>query len=79
MAAVDFLRNPENVKKYLVDPSRIVLVGHSIGGLVVASAAAQDHKGLGAVRVWTVARGFVRNDALARRPGYVSALTARAI
>jgi dipeptidyl aminopeptidase/acylaminoacyl peptidase len=30
-AAVDFLRNPQNVAKYRIDEKRIVLVGHSMG------------------------------------------------
>jgi dipeptidyl aminopeptidase/acylaminoacyl peptidase len=40
--AVDFLRDPANVKKYRIDPSRIVLIGHSMGGLMAAYAAAHD-------------------------------------
>src|SRR5579863_2420470 len=31
-ATIQFLRDPENVKKYRIDPSTLVLVGHSMGG-----------------------------------------------
>jgi uncharacterized protein len=41
-AAVDFLRDPVNVKKYRIDPKRIVLVGHSMGGFMAAYTAAHD-------------------------------------
>jgi uncharacterized protein len=41
-AAVEFLRTPENAKRFRVDTNRIVLVGHSMGGFIVASATAHD-------------------------------------
>ena len=40
--AVDFLREPANVKKYRIDPKRIVLIGHSMGGFIAAYTAAHD-------------------------------------
>lgn len=40
--AVDFLRNPTNVNKYHIDPNRIVLIGHSMGGLMAAYTAGHD-------------------------------------
>jgi uncharacterized protein len=41
-SAVDFLRDPANVKKYRMDSKRIVLVGHSMGGFMAADVAAHD-------------------------------------
>ena len=41
-SAVDFLREPANVKKYKIDPKRIVLVGHSMGGFIAAYTTAHD-------------------------------------
>ncbi len=41
-AAVDFLRDHENVKKYGIDPKRIVLVGHSLGGFVTTYTFSRD-------------------------------------
>ena len=39
-AAVDFLANPANIAKYRIDPKRIVVAGHSMGGFMAASASA---------------------------------------
>jgi dipeptidyl aminopeptidase/acylaminoacyl peptidase len=41
-AAIDFLRDPANVKKYRVDPNTIVLIGHSMGGFMAAYGGAHD-------------------------------------
>jgi acetyl esterase/lipase len=41
-SAVDFLRESAKVKKYRIDPKRIVLVGHSMGGFMAAYVAAHD-------------------------------------
>ena len=41
-SAVDFLRDPANVKKYRIDSKHIVLVGHSMGGFMAAYVAAHD-------------------------------------
>ncbi|ADG09241.1 HIT domain-containing protein [Caulobacter segnis] len=39
-AAVDFLTAPANIAKYRIDPRRIVVAGHSMGGFMAASASA---------------------------------------
>lgn len=39
-AAIDFLTDPANVAKYRIDPRRIVVAGHSMGGFMAASASA---------------------------------------
>jgi pimeloyl-ACP methyl ester carboxylesterase len=56
-AEVAFLRDPAVDAKYHVDPSRIVLVGHSMGGFAVASAAAHDSRVAGVVMIsaWNIA------------------------
>lgn len=41
-AVLEFVRNPENAKKYRVDAKRLVLIGHSFGGFVVAYVGARD-------------------------------------
>jgi uncharacterized protein len=40
--AVEFLRNSKNVTRYRINPSRIVLIGHSMGGFIAAYTAAHD-------------------------------------
>ncbi|HEY9130866.1 MAG TPA: alpha/beta hydrolase [Dyella sp.] len=41
-AVIEYLRKPENAKRLRLDPSRIVLVGHSMGGFMAVQAAAAD-------------------------------------
>jgi pimeloyl-ACP methyl ester carboxylesterase len=41
-AAIAFLRDPANVKKYRINPKKVVLIGHSMGGFLAANAAAHD-------------------------------------
>ncbi|NIJ08697.1 diadenosine tetraphosphate (Ap4A) HIT family hydrolase/pimeloyl-ACP methyl ester carboxylesterase [Sphingomonas vulcanisoli] len=41
-AALAFLRTPEAVKAYHVNTDRIVIAGHSLGGIVAARVAADD-------------------------------------
>ncbi len=53
-AALAFLREPATAKKYRVDPGQIVLVGHSMGGMIALYTAAHDAKVL-AVAVYSAA------------------------
>jgi len=55
-AALTFLRDPANVK-YRIDPDRIAVAGHSMGGYDAASLARSDHHLLGVVLIdaWGVA------------------------
>lgn len=41
-AALSYLRQPAVVKKLRLDPTRIVLIGHSMGGFMAIQAAAAD-------------------------------------
>jgi len=41
-AALALLRDVKTVEKYLIDPSRLVVVGHSMGGFVAAKNAVDD-------------------------------------
>jgi pimeloyl-ACP methyl ester carboxylesterase len=41
-AAVAYLRQPETAKSLRLDPNRIVLIGHSMGGFMTVEAAAAD-------------------------------------
>jgi pimeloyl-ACP methyl ester carboxylesterase len=56
LAAIKFLRVPNNYVGYRVDTSRIVLVGHSMGGFMAAYAASQDPKIRGVVLIspWNI-------------------------
>lgn len=41
-AALAFLRKPDVARQYSIDPLRIAIVGHSMGGMMAADAAADD-------------------------------------
>ena len=59
-AEVAFVTDPANAKKYHVDTSKIVVLGHSMGGFMVASAAAHDRKIAGVVMIsaWNIGASF---------------------
>jgi diadenosine tetraphosphate (Ap4A) HIT family hydrolase/acetyl esterase/lipase len=48
-AAVAFLNDPANIAKYRIDPKRIVVAGHSMGGFMAADASAADPRVAGTV------------------------------
>jgi pimeloyl-ACP methyl ester carboxylesterase len=60
-AEVAFLREPANIAKYRVDTKKIVVIGHSMGGFMVASAAAHDPKIAAVVMIsaWNIAAPFM--------------------
>jgi pimeloyl-ACP methyl ester carboxylesterase len=48
-SAIAYMRDPANAKKLRADPAKIVLIGHSMGGMVAA------HVGAGDSGIWGVA------------------------
>jgi acetyl esterase/lipase len=48
-AVLAYLRDPANASKLGIDPKRIAIAGHSMGGWVVAHTASHDHSLMGAV------------------------------
>ena len=50
-AVLAYLRDPANAKFLGVDPARIVVMGHSMGGWVTARTGASDHKVAGLVMI----------------------------
>ena len=50
-AVLAYLRDPANAKALGIDPAKIVIGGHSMGGWVVAHTASQDHGLLGALMI----------------------------
>jgi pimeloyl-ACP methyl ester carboxylesterase len=55
-AEVAFLHDPATAAKYHIDTNKIVLIGHSMGGFMVASAGAHDPKVAGVVMIsaWNI-------------------------
>jgi uncharacterized protein len=50
-AVLAYLRDPANAAKLGIDPRRIVIAGHSMGGWVTAHTAAHDHALMGAILI----------------------------
>ncbi len=50
-AVLAYVRVPANAQALGIDPARIVLAGHSMGGWVTAKTAAQDHALAGAIMI----------------------------
>jgi pimeloyl-ACP methyl ester carboxylesterase len=73
--AMAFLRQPENLKEYGIDPRRIVIAGHSMGGFFAARYAAMHDDVAGAILIdpWNIgasakavlAKPEIRQDAIA--------------
>lgn len=74
--AMAFLARPENARAYNIDPKRIVIVGHSMGGFLAARYAAGHDDVLGAVLLdpWNV--GASGKAVLARPEGRQDAIAA---
>ena len=55
-AEVNFVLDPKNAVTYRIDPNRVVVVGHSMGGFMAASAAAHNRKVAAAVLIsaWNI-------------------------
>ena len=64
---VRFLLDPANAQKYRIDPHRIVVIGHSMGGYMAASVIAHNPQVAAAVLIsaWNISRGYKNR----RRPG----------
>lgn len=50
-AVLAFLRNAANARKLGIDTSRLVIAGHSMGGMVVVNTAGRDHRLAGAILI----------------------------
>ena len=59
-AVLAYLRDPANAKKLGIDPARIALAGHSMGGWVAAMTAERDPKLMGTVLISAANMGGLR-------------------
>jgi pimeloyl-ACP methyl ester carboxylesterase len=67
-SAIAFLRDPANSKKYRYDPTKIAIVGHSMGGFLGLYATAHDPAilGMAAISAWNLGPSAARPDSDAR-------------
>ena len=56
--ALAWLRDPANAARYGIDPRRIAVAGHSMGGFMASDAAADDHAvaGLFLIDAWPIGK-----------------------
>jgi acetyl esterase/lipase len=73
-----YLREPANAAKLGVDPKRIALAGHSMGGWVTVNTAAHDHALMGAILIsaadMSSMAGLDRKDRVAEMADNMEAL-----
>jgi pimeloyl-ACP methyl ester carboxylesterase len=67
---VQFLLDPANAQKYRIDPHRIVVIGHSMGGYMAASAMAHNPQVAAAVLIsaWNIGAGFANRHEPESKP-----------
>ena len=58
-AVLAYLRDPSNAAKLGIDPKRIAIAGHSMGGWVAAHTAARDHTLSGAILISMADMGLI--------------------
>ena len=77
-AAVDFLRSDAMAKILRLDPSRIVLIGHSMGGFMAVQAAAADPAiaGIGLISAADMGGRVPRSMTKEREQAAIKALSA---
>jgi acetyl esterase/lipase len=62
-AAVRFLRDPTNLQKYRLDPQRLVVVGHSVGGFLAGFEGSRDLRITAVAMISAVNLGKIDNNA----------------
>lgn len=75
-AAVAWLLDPANAAKYHVDPKRIVVAGHSMGGFMAADAVAAEPRVAGAVLIdsWDIGKEAAKLTSDQVRKGVAEAM-----
>lgn len=75
-AALAWLRTPEAAAKFKVDPQRLVVAGHSMGGLAAALAAAEDSDldGVVLLDAWNIGAtaAWMRVDRARNRAAFIA-------
>jgi len=71
-AAIAFIREPDNAKKYRADATKIAIVGHSMGGFLGLYATAHDPAilGMAAISAWNLGPSAARPDSPARTKSF---------
>jgi len=78
-AAIAYLRNPANAVRLRVDPAKIVLIGHSMGGMIAANIGAHDPsiRAIGMISAANMAGRFLAAGKPDDSPANIKAWAAR--
>ena len=71
-ATLSFIKSPDNARRLSIDPNRIAVGGHSMGGWVAAETLAQDSSLLGAVIISAGDMGAIGLRAQQNRPAVIA-------
>jgi pimeloyl-ACP methyl ester carboxylesterase len=71
-ATLSFIRSPDNAKRLAIDPTRVALGGHSMGGWVAAETLAHDPNLLGATIISAGDFGVIGLQAQRNRQAVIS-------
>jgi uncharacterized protein len=71
-AVLQFVRDPENLKKYSIDPKKIVIIGHSMGGFMAAYAGSHDPgvAAVGLISAWNIGATATRTAKMSTDPEF---------
>jgi pimeloyl-ACP methyl ester carboxylesterase len=71
---VRFVLDPANVQKYRIDPHRVIVIGHSMGGYMAASAAAHNPQVTAAVLIsaWNIGADYETRRHLGSKTGTIA-------
>jgi pimeloyl-ACP methyl ester carboxylesterase len=71
-AVLQFVREPENLKKYSIDPKKIVIIGHSMGGFMAAYAGSHDPgiAAIGLISAWNIGATATRTPKMSADPEF---------
>lgn len=72
-AEVTYVLDPANAQKYRVDPRRVIVIGHSMGGYMAASAAAHNPRVAAAVLIsaWNIGAEYESRRHIGSAPATV--------
>lgn len=75
--AIDYMRDSSNAKRLRADPARIILIGHSMGGMIAAHIGAEDQRimAVGLISAADMASGLISKAAMTDRTSLTAGMS----